>query len=211
MAGIRRPFPRRVIGIHVIKLKRCFTTLDLMTNCLPDANDNSRMLHIVEAPPGDRDAGGVATSDRQAWIALLSRAPLALLETALGSHAHESPDWLRPPETGLVMVHGRAGGTGDRFNLGEATVTRCALRLGAGPVGVAYVLGRSHRQAHLAATADALLQDPARRPALDARLLAPVRRHLEKLRAQRRARATVKNSTRVDAARESGADDGEAA
>ena len=179
-----------------------------MTNCLHNADDNTRMLHIVEARPGDPDAGGAATIDRQTWMALLARAPLDLLEAGFGPQAHEPPHWLRPPETGLVMVQGRAGGTGERFNLGEATVTRCALRLGDGPVGVAYVLGRSHRQAQLAATADALMQYPAMRQALDARLLAPVRRHLEKLRAQRRSRAA---STRVEfftVARESGADDG---
>ena len=102
------------------------------------------------------------------------------------------PRWLRQPETGLMMVQGRAGATGERFNLGEVTVTRCALRLGATPdaavatpVGVAYVLGRSHRQARLAATADALLQDPAHRDAVFAQLLQPVREHLSNLRSAR--------------------------
>ena len=38
-------------------------------------------------------------------------------------------DWLRPPDIGLAMVRGRIGGTGDAFNLGEATVTRATLRL----------------------------------------------------------------------------------
>jgi alpha-D-ribose 1-methylphosphonate 5-triphosphate synthase subunit PhnG len=99
-------------------------------------------------------------------MALLARAPLPLLEQYLAPHLSNQSQWLRRPETGLMMVQGRAGGTGERFNLGEITVTRCTLRLGdaAGntPVGVAYVLGRSHRHAQLAATADALLQDPQR-------------------------------------------------
>lgn len=146
---------------------------------------------------------------RADWMALLARAPLELLESALGPQATHTPRWLRAPETGLMMVQGRAGGTGERFNLGEVTVTRCALRLDdtseqAG-VGVAYVLGRSHRQAQLAALADALLQDPSQQPALDAKLLAPVRQHLARLRAQRAERA---RSTKVDfftVARESGA------
>ncbi|MEE4301615.1 MAG: phosphonate C-P lyase system protein PhnG, partial [Pseudomonadales bacterium] len=44
------------------------------------------------------------------------------------------PDYemLRPAEIGLVMVRGRTGGVGDRFNLGEMTVTRCAVRLASG-------------------------------------------------------------------------------
>ena len=90
-------------------------------------------------------------------MALLARAPQTLLDQALQAHTAAEPLWLRRPETGLMMVQGRAGGTGERFNLGEITVTRCALRLAPtredAPVGVAYVLGRNHRQAQLAAVA----------------------------------------------------------
>lgn len=161
------------------------------------------MFHAFDNPGPDRPL------QRADWMALLARAPQSLLESVLGPQAGATPRWLRAPETGLMMVQGRAGGTGERFNLGEVTVTRCALRLdGAAapaPVGVAYVLGRSHRQAQLAALADALLQDPAQQAALDARLLAPVRQHLSRLRAERAARA---QSTKVDfftVARESGA------
>lgn len=161
------------------------------------------MFHAFDNPGPDRPL------QRADWMALLARAPQALLESVLGPQAAATPRWLRAPETGLMMVRGRAGGTGERFNLGEVTVTRCALRLdgvgAAAPVGVAYVLGRSHRQAQLAALADALLQDPAQQAALDARLLTPVRQHLARLRAERAARA---QSTKVDfftVARESGA------
>ncbi len=149
---------------------------------------------------------------RAQWMALLARAPLGLLESALHDDAQRPARWLRAPETGLMMVQGRAGGTGERFNLGEVTVTRCALRVNAEPpaadatVGVAYVLGRSHRHVQLAALADALLQDPARQPALDAQLLEPIRSHLRSAQATRQARAA---STKVDfftVARESGAD-----
>jgi alpha-D-ribose 1-methylphosphonate 5-triphosphate synthase subunit PhnG len=147
--------------------------------------------------------------------ALLARAPLGLLESALQDDARRPARWLRAPETGLMMVQGRAGGTGERFNLGEVTVTRCALRVEAtskgadaedATVGVAYVLGRSHRQVQLAALADALLQDPTRQVALDAQLLEPIRSHLRSAQATRQARAA---STKVDfftVARESGAD-----
>ncbi len=151
---------------------------------------------------------------RAHWMALLARAPLGLLEPALQGHATLPARWLRAPETGLMMVQGRAGGTGERFNLGEVTVTRCALRVdadaadgGEATVGVAYVLGRSHRQVHLAALADALLQDPARQAALDTGLLDPIRRHLAQVQAEHQARTA---STRVDfftVARESGSDD----
>ena len=66
---------------------------------------------------------------RAQWLALLARAPIALLEQVLQPHLQATPYWLRKPETGLMMVEGRAGGNGERFNLGEMTVIRCALRL----------------------------------------------------------------------------------
>jgi len=75
---------------------------------------------------------------------------------------------LRGPESGLVMVRGRAGGGGAPFNLGEMTVTRCTVRTADGQIGHAYVRGRDARQAELAAALDALLQDPVRGAALHA-------------------------------------------
>ena len=154
---------------------------------------------------------------RADWMALLSRAPLDLLESAVGTHWPIKPHWLRAPETGLMMVQGRAGSTGERFNLGEVTVSRCALRLQGAQadtavVGVAYALGRSHRQVGLAAVADALLQDSSQQNLLEQTLLSPVRQHLALLRRQREQRA---QSTKVEfftVARESGSadDEGEA-
>lgn len=149
-------------------------------------------------------------AERQAWMALLARAPQNLLDQALQAHFVAEPLWLRRPETGLMMVQGRAGGTGERFNLGEITVTRCALRLAPtgedAPVGVAYVLGRSHRQAHLAAVADALLQDPAQRGILEASLLEPARQHLLRQQAERQQRAETTKVDFLTVAREAGND-----
>lgn len=160
------------------------------------------MLHAFDNP-----AAGPGLN-RSSWMALLARAPVEVLEAALGEHAHLPPHWLRRPETGLMMVQGRAGGTGERFNLGEVTVTRCALKLhpagGDSAVGVAYVLGRVHRQARLAAVADALLQNPADQAGWVQRLLVPIRQHLAQ---QRAAQAAAVQSTKVEfftVARESG-------
>jgi alpha-D-ribose 1-methylphosphonate 5-triphosphate synthase subunit PhnG len=104
-----------------------------------------------------------------------------------------------------MMVQGRVGGAGEKFNLGEMTVTRCALRLAAAntsdpalkdtPVGVAYVMGRNHRHAQLAAVADALLQTPAEWPVLEQRLLAPLRAHVQAGQTRRHAQA---QTTKVD-------------
>ena len=72
-------------------------------------------------------------------------------------------EFLRRPETGLVMLRGRAGGTGQAFNLGEASVTRCSVRLSDGQVGTGYVLGRDQRKAELVAVLAS--REPPRRPA----------------------------------------------
>lgn len=167
------------------------------------------MFHAFDNP------GPARTLNRPDWMALLARAPRAVLEAALGDRQDPPPRWLRAPETGLMMVQGRAGGTGERFNLGEVTVTRCALRLSgasaASPVGVAYVLGRSHRRAQLAALADALLQDSAQQAALDAQLLQPVREHLALEQAQRQQRVQSTQVAFFTVAREAGGaeDEGE--
>jgi alpha-D-ribose 1-methylphosphonate 5-triphosphate synthase subunit PhnG len=137
------------------------------------------------------DAPMFQESDRREWMGLLARAPLSILEAWASRQPQRAVSWLRRPETGLVMVRARAGGSGEQFNLGEMTVTRCALRLAGAGAGVAYVQGRSARKAEVAAVADALLQsderDTVRRELLD-----PLRVRLESeaARARRRAQAT---------------------
>ncbi len=93
---------------------------------------------------------------------------------------------IRPAEVGLVMVRGRQGGTGDPFNLGEATVTRAAVQSDRGHVGVAYILGRCPERARLAAIVDAHWQDVARRPAVETHVIQPITTRLEAERARRR-------------------------
>ena len=93
---------------------------------------------------------------------------------------------VRGPETGLVMVRGRAGGGGNPFNLGEATVTRATVRLESGEIGHAYCLGRDSDKAVIAACFDALLQ---RHPDnVEALVLVPLRTELAAAAAQRRSR-----------------------
>ena len=129
------------------------------------------------------------TSDypaRPAWLAVLARATLAQLE-AMAPAADEWPavQPVRPPEIGMVMLRGRVGGTGNPFNLGEASVVRCAVRLGDGPLGVSYALGRDKRRAELAARVDALLQDPQHHAALQGALIAPLAQAQAQARAQK--------------------------
>lgn len=106
---------------------------------------------------------------------MLARATLAQLEGRVPAAGELPPlKQVRPPEIGMVMLRGRVGGTGNPFNLGEASVVRCAVRLGDGPLGVAYALGRDKRRAELAALFDALLQDPRHHDDLQRSLIAPL-------------------------------------
>jgi alpha-D-ribose 1-methylphosphonate 5-triphosphate synthase subunit PhnG len=131
---------------------------------------------------------------RAKWLGILARARRADIEAVWPEHAAPiSFEWLRKPQPGLVMVRGRAGGTGNAFNLGEMTVTRCALRLGDGTVGQGYVQGRDRKHAELAARLDALLQSG--RDELLAEVIEPLR---EKEEERRRERSRKAASTKVE-------------
>jgi alpha-D-ribose 1-methylphosphonate 5-triphosphate synthase subunit PhnG len=102
---------------------------------------------------------------------------------------------LRGPEVGLIMLRGRAGGTGTEFNLGEMTLTRCAVQVRGGAMGFAYIAGRVSRKAELAAVFDALLQQRERREELMRDLIGPLAESREKARAEERDRLAA---TRVE-------------
>jgi alpha-D-ribose 1-methylphosphonate 5-triphosphate synthase subunit PhnG len=129
---------------------------------------------------------------RPGWMGLLARANparLAQLFPDLPPH-----DMLRPPEIGAVMVQGRTGATGQPFNLGEMTVTRCALRLSSGAVGHAHVQGRDKAHATRAAVLDALMQTEAANT-LTATVLSPLQADEA---ARRNSRAAKAATTKVE-------------
>ena len=133
---------------------------------------------------------------RQRWMGVLARAGADEIAQRLrDAPALPSHTRLRGPEIGLVMARGRQGGDGAPFNLGEITVTRCAVAVGGGHVGHAYVAGHDLRKAELAAALDAALQDPSLRPALLHAVVEP----LAAAQAERAARTARKAAaTRVD-------------
>ncbi|MBP0484441.1 phosphonate C-P lyase system protein PhnG [Sagittula salina] len=131
-------------------------------------------------------------ADRRAWMSLLARASGGRVAELLADRPDF--DWLRPPEIGSTMVRGRAGGTGTPFNLGEITVTRCALRLACGTVGHAYVQGRDKAHAECAALVDALMQTAAA-DTTRVRVLDPLTREAS---ARRATRATKAAATKVE-------------
>lgn len=96
---------------------------------------------------------------RQTWMAILAKSSLADLEQQIKTLGHlPTYTFLRKSEIGLAMIRGRAGGTGQAFNLGEMTVTRCVIKMEENIQGFGYVGGRSKRHAELAAVCDGLLQ-----------------------------------------------------
>jgi alpha-D-ribose 1-methylphosphonate 5-triphosphate synthase subunit PhnG len=129
---------------------------------------------------------------RRRWLAVLARAATDQLEACWAETRQPALTVLRQPETGLVMARGRAGGTGQRFNLGEITVTRCAVQSADGHIGHGYVAGRDRRKAELVASFDALLQAESRRTALLERVVEPLAQAQAEARAltARRAAAT---------------------
>ncbi len=134
----------------------------------------------------DRLSAAHHHSTRPAWLAVLARATLAQLQAqAPATDALPPVLPVRAPEIGMVMLRGRVGGTGNPFNLGEASVVRCAVRLGDGPLGVSYALGRDKRRAELAALFDAMLQDPRYHDKLQRDLIAPLALSQAQARAQR--------------------------
>ncbi|MEX5729459.1 alpha-D-ribose 1-methylphosphonate 5-triphosphate synthase subunit PhnG [Rhodovulum iodosum] len=132
---------------------------------------------------------------RKGWMGLLAKAPaerLAALWAGFGPEPGFS--WLRAPEVGGVMVRGRMGGTGAPFNIGEMTVTRCALRLETGEVGHGYVQGRDKEKARHAALVDALMQT-GQADRVRAAILAPL---AQEMAAARTARAAKAAATKVE-------------
>ncbi|MBC3908496.1 phosphonate C-P lyase system protein PhnG [Undibacterium umbellatum] len=133
--------------------------------------------------------------ERARWMSILAKAPAAELAASVQQFG-ELPSylWLRKPETGLAMVRARTGGSGSQFNLGEMSVTRCALRLATGETGVAYVAGRDQRHAEWAAIFDALMQGE-HGPAVETNIIKPLEALLQQKREQLQAEA---QATRVE-------------
>src|SRR3989441_7801494 len=118
------------------------------------------------------NSGQVQRRAAMTVLAHSDAAEIAGYLNALVLPAHED---LREPENGLVMVRGRVGGDGAPFNLGEATVSRAAVRLSTGEVGFGYTLGRDREKARLIALCDAMVQSAELAGAIETHVVAPLR------------------------------------
>ena len=134
-------------------------------------------------------------AQRKAAMAVLAHSATADIADRLDAIAVPAHENLREPENGLVMVRGRIGGDGAPFNLGEATISRAAVRLASGEVGFGYTLGRDRQKARLIALCDALIQTPDHAGAIETQVLAPLRATVI---SERNRRAAETAATRVD-------------
>src|SRR5215813_7692472 len=132
---------------------------------------------------------------RKAAMAVLAHAEASEIAARLGAIGLPAHENLREPESGLVMLRGRIGGDGAPFNLGEATVSRAAVRLASGEVGFGYTLGRDREKARLIALCDALAQSKEFAATVEQDVVAPLRASLV---AERRQRAAETAATKVD-------------
>jgi len=123
-------------------------------------------------PLVDRDSAKTARQRAHALVAKSKVGHVRALFDQIDDLPETTP--LRPTEVGLIMVRGRVGGDGQRFNLGELPVTRAALRVSEGVVGIGYVAGRDVAHAELAALADGMVQTDAWRELLETEVLAPL-------------------------------------
>ena len=141
----------------------------------------------------ENKGGGQAR--RKAVMAVLAHAATADIAGRLGTVAVPAHEDLREPENGLVMVRGRVGGDGAPFNLGEATVSRAAVRLSTGEVGFGYTLGRDREKARLIALCDAMVQSAELAGAIETKVVAPLRAAMIE---RRNGKAAETAATRVD-------------
>jgi alpha-D-ribose 1-methylphosphonate 5-triphosphate synthase subunit PhnG len=149
-----------------------------------------------------------AQERRQRWLPILAKAPADRLEALWKGLDAPVYRVLRRPEIGLVMVQGRISGSGAPFAAGEMTVTRAAVRLDSGQLGIGYVGGRKPRQAELVAALDAMGQTPEWQQKIEDEVVAPLAAEAE---ARRRQRASKAAATKVDfftVAREAGTEAG---
>ncbi len=132
---------------------------------------------------------------RKAAMAVLAHSGAAEIARCLDAIALPVHENLRAPENGLVMVRGRIGGDGAPFNLGEATVSRAAIRLSTGEMGFGYTLGRDQEKARMIALCDALIQTADHAETSESQVLAPLRAEMT---SELNRRAGESAATRVD-------------
>jgi alpha-D-ribose 1-methylphosphonate 5-triphosphate synthase subunit PhnG len=150
------------------------------------------VMNVIESSTMEHDSRHA----RAYLMRICTQATINELERAIAAVGlPEVVEDIRPPERGLVMIRGRAGGDGQSFNVGEASVTRAAVRLPGGIGGFAYIMGRDLKKARIAAIIDALGQSTDMRNKLETVLVAPV---VERVDREKDIRRRQTAATRVE-------------
>jgi alpha-D-ribose 1-methylphosphonate 5-triphosphate synthase subunit PhnG len=142
---------------------------------------------------GEKDDGIKAR--RKAAMAVLAHSDAKEIAEHLEELELPAYESLREGENGLVMLRGRVGGDGAPFNLGEATVSRAAVRLASGETGFGYTLGRDREKARMIALCDALVQSDAFADRVETAVIAPLRVAMLAMRTRKAAETAA---TKVD-------------
>ncbi|WNN42911.1 phosphonate C-P lyase system protein PhnG [Winslowiella toletana] len=133
---------------------------------------------------------------RQHWLSVLAHSqPEQLEQHWLALKLQPDYQVIRPAETGLTRLQARMGATGQRFVLGDMTITRAVVRTADGTCGYSYIAGRDKAHAERCALLDALLQQQEMHQLLQQQLITP----LAAARAERQQlRSREIASSRVD-------------
>ena len=137
-----------------------------------------------------------AEQGRKTLLSVLAKSKLNDIKTYWqDTLENQSYQTIRPPQTGMVMAVARAGSSGEPFNLGEVSVTRCAIRLDSGETGVGYVTGSNKDHALHIAVIDALAQVKDQQQPLQCEVIKPLQEKLQRLKMQQQEKA---DATKVD-------------
>ena len=93
------------------------------------------------------------------------------------------------------MAVARTETTGDPFNLGEVSVTRCALRLDTGETGFGYSMGSDKEQVLHIALIDALAQVEGNFDQLTIEVITPLK---QKITDRQKRQKALADTTKVD-------------
>lgn len=133
---------------------------------------------------------------RQQLLSVLAKSSLKDIQQHWEHSLHDfeySP--LRAPQTGMVMAVARAEGSGEPFNLGEVSVTRCAIKLTTGQTGIGYVMGSSKEHSLHVALLDALAQVDDQYEDIKLKLIQPLQQKIEQRNQQQQQKTAA---TKVD-------------
>lgn len=126
-------------------------------------------------------------AQRQHWMAVLAKSEYTHLQALWSAHEVSlAYTVVREPEFGMAQVRGKFANTGNRFNVGDTTITRAAIMLESGEIGHCYMVGQHKDKALLCAYIDAILQLNTHRVTVMQAVIEPLHHIYTEKRAKKR-------------------------